>query len=275
MIHLSFRLRGTAWLLAAVCLIGTGAGCASGPPLPPAGSVDADKFLYDRGADAIAREKWLTAREYFRRLVDTYPRSQYRKLAKLGIGDSYLGEGRIDSLILGANEYREFLTFFPLDELADYAQYKLTIALSRQMLGPQRDQTATIEALRELDRFIKSYPDSKYRAEVDALYRTARDRLSESEYQIGRFHYRSRLYLGAVQRFRRLLNDDPGFTRKDAVYYHLGESLMKLKVPGEAVVYYERLIAEFPKSEYLERAKERLAEIKATPAIKKAAAITR
>lgn len=264
MTDLLFRLRATALLLAAVGLLGA-AGCASGPALPAPGSIDADKFLYDRGADAIQRKKWLMAREYFRRLVDTYPRSQYRKLAKLGIGDSYLGESRIDSLILGANEYREFLTFFPLDELADYAQYRLGIALSRQMLGPQRDQTATTEALRELERFIKSYPNSKYRPEVDTLYRTARDRLSESEYRVGLFHYRSRLYAGAVQRFRGILEEDSGFTRKDAVYFYLGETLLKAAatpVAAEAMAYYERLIKEFPTSEYVARARKRLAEIK-------------
>jgi outer membrane protein assembly factor BamD len=263
MIEVRFRLRGAAWLLGAVCLLG-GAGCASAPALPAPGSVDADKFLYDRGAEALADEKWLTAREYFRRLVDTYPRSEFRKLAKLGIGDSHLGEGRIDSLILGANEFREFLTFFPLDASADYAQYKLGVALSRQMLSPRRDQTATVEALVELERFIKSYPESKYRAEVDALWREARDRLSESEFRVGLFHYQSRMYLGAVQRFRGVIDADPGYTKKDEVYFYLAETLVKMGGPmtAEAVAYFSRLIEEFPASEYQERARKRLAEIK-------------
>ena len=259
---------GLAWLFAAACALGAGAGCASGPPLPAPGSIDADKFLYDRGTDLLQREKWIAAREYFRRLIDTYPRSQFRKLAKLGLGDSYLGEGRVDSLILGANEFREFLTFFPLDEMADYAQYKLGVALARQMLGPQRDQTATVEALTELERFIKSYPDSKYRPEVDKLWRGARDRLSESEYRVGLFHYRSRLWSGALQRFRGLLEADPGYTRKDEVYFHLAETLLKMggsegkQTTAEAVAYYSRLIKEYPQSEYVARAEKRLAEIK-------------
>ena len=266
-----FGRTGLAWLLAAGCVIGAAAGCASGPPLPAPGSIDADKFLYDRGTDALQREKWITAREYFRRLIDTYPRSEFRKLAKLGLGDSYLGEGRVDSLILGANEFREFLTFFPLDEMADYAQYKLGVALGEQMLGPQRDQTATVEALTELERFIKSYPNSKYRPEVDKLWREARDRLSESEYRVGLHYYRTELYPGAVQRFRSVLEADPGYTKKDEVYFYLAETLLKMGEMGgqnggppraEAVAYYSRLIKEFPKSEYVARAERRLAEIK-------------
>jgi outer membrane protein assembly factor BamD len=261
---------GLAWLLAAGWVLGAGAGCASGPPLPAPGSIDADKFLFQRGTDALQREKWISAREYFRTLIDTYPRSELRKQAKLGLGDTYLGEGRIDSLILAANEFREYLTFFPLDEMADYAQYKLGVALSEQMLGPERDQTATIEALVELERFIKSYPNSKYRPEVDKLWREARDRLSESEFRVGLFHYRSRLYQGALQRFRAVLEADPGYSKKDEVYFHLAETLLKLgqgenggPTRAEAVAYLSRLIQEFPNSEYVERAEKRLSEIKA------------
>jgi outer membrane protein assembly factor BamD len=272
---LLFRFRAAALLLTAVCLCAVGTACGSrNNDLPAPGSVEADKFLYERGADALAREKWLTAREYFRRLVDTYPRSPFRKRAKLGIGDTYLGEGRIDSLILAANEYREFLTFFPLDEFADEAQYKLALALSRQMLKPQRDQTATIEALREVERFIKAYPQSKYRQEADALHRAARDRLSDAEFKIGEFHWRSGLYVGAVQRFMGILKDDPGYTRKDAVYFHLGDTYLKAGSPAEALPYFERLLEEFPKSEYVEKAKEKIAEIKRSsdPAPRPAAA---
>ncbi|HEY7473897.1 MAG TPA: outer membrane protein assembly factor BamD, partial [Vicinamibacterales bacterium] len=83
------RAAGAALYLAAAAV-----GCASNPPLPAAGSVDADKFLFDRGSKALAEKKWLNAREYFRRLVDTYPGSPFRADAKLGIGDAYLGEGR-------------------------------------------------------------------------------------------------------------------------------------------------------------------------------------
>jgi outer membrane protein assembly factor BamD len=255
------------WLL--IPLIGTvlAAGCGGGRrPLPVAGALDADKFLYESGADALQRKKWLEARLYFRQLIDTYPRSQYRVEAKLGIGDSYLGEGRADSLVLAANEFREFLTLAPLSDQADYAQYRLAYSQVRQMLGPQRDQTATREALRELDRFRQSYPKSKYKPEVDALYRQARDRLSDHEYQVGMFHYRNRLYAGALARFTRVLEEDPEYTRKDAVIFHLGETYSRILRPAEAKAMYELLLKDYPKSRYADDARKRLAGGTAPPA---------
>src|SRR5438132_8665975 len=119
-------------------------GCAKkNANLPAPGSVDADKFLFDRGTDALAKKHWIEAREYFRRLVDSYPQSSHRQDAKLGIGDSYVGEGTLEALVLGVNEFREFLTFFPANARADYAQFKVCVALFKQMPKPQRDQTPT------------------------------------------------------------------------------------------------------------------------------------
>jgi outer membrane protein assembly factor BamD len=233
--------------------------------LPAAGSIDADKFLFDRGTAALKEKHWIEAREYFRRLVDTYPTSRFRQDAKLGIGDSYLGENRLESNVLAANEYREFLSFFPLNPRADYAQFKLADALYRQVLAPQRDQTATYEALREMDAFLKSYPSSALRPDVEKLRRQARDRLGEHEFSAGMTYFRNRWMPGAIGRFKYLLDNYPDYTHKDAVYYYLAESLFRLDpaaLAPEARSYYELIVTEFSKSEYLERAKKRILEIK-------------
>src|ERR1700680_1941409 len=126
-------------LLSAVACLVTLTACSSAPKLPATGSMGADKFLFDRGTVAIGQKHWIEAREYFRRLVDTYPQSPYRQEAKLGIGDSYIGENSVESNILAINEFHEFLNFFPLNPKADYAQYQIGLAHFHQMLSPQRD----------------------------------------------------------------------------------------------------------------------------------------
>src|SRR5262245_52706916 len=115
--------------LATAALLATAVGdCGQKIKIPNVGEADADKFLYHRGSEFLAKHNWLNAREYFRRIIDSYPRSPYREEAKLGVGDSFIGENRIDSLILGANEFREFMTYFPRSPRVDYAQYRLGYA---------------------------------------------------------------------------------------------------------------------------------------------------
>ena len=119
------------------------AGCAAKTNAMPPGTADADKFLFDRGTEAAKDKKWLDAREYFRNIVDNYPQSPYRPDAKLALGDTYISEGGTENLLLAANEFREFLTFYPTHPRADYAQLQLARSYTEQMLAPERDQTAT------------------------------------------------------------------------------------------------------------------------------------
>jgi hypothetical protein len=46
------------------------------------------------------------------------------------------------------------------------------------------------------------------------------------------------------------------------VYYYLAESYLKLRRDAEALPYYERLVEEFTKSEFLDEARTRIAELK-------------
>lgn len=238
------------------------AACGGRPTRLPAGTAQPDKFLFERGTEALNDRKWLTAREYFRQLVDSYPQSPLRADAKLGVGDTYLGEGTTEARILAINEFREFLTFFPTHNRADYAQYKLAMAHFYQMLAPQRDQTETRAAIEEFEAFLERYPNSSLTGEVQARLREARDRLSESDYQVGLFYYRNRWYPGAIERFKVLLSRDPGYTHRDGVYFHLAESLVRLAREAEALPYYERLVTEFAQSEHLTDAQRRITELK-------------
>lgn len=257
-----FVFRRTARLVCAVLVAGALSACGSKTPLPAVGEAEADKFLFERGTEYLAKKNWLNAREYFRKIVDGYPRSRYREEAKLGIGDSFIGENRVESLIMGANEFREFLTYFPRSPRTDYAQYRLAYAQFKQMLGPERDQTATHDALRELQRFLDGYPDSKYRPEVVKLHRQARDRLSESEFKVGLLYYRVKWNQGALLRFTELVRADPGYSKRDELYYYLAETLFRMNALPEALPMYDRILKEFENSKFRERAEKRIEGIK-------------
>ncbi len=241
------------------------AGCATGgAKKPPTGTPEPDKFLWERGTEALNKKRWIVAREYFRQLVDSYPQSPFRADAKLGIGDSYLGDGSAESFVLGINEFREFLAFYPTHERSYYAQFKLGMAHYYQMRAPARDQTETRDAVRELSVFVERYPNSPMIEEGRQRLREAKDRLGDSEFAVGQQYYRMKYYPGAIGRLKPLIDSDPLYTRRDAAYYYLAESLAAVNRPAEALPMFERLVKEFEQSEYLERARKRIDELQAT-----------
>lgn len=254
-------------LTAIVLLAALAGACATGGPKKmPTGTLEPDKFLYERGKDNLDRKRWLVSREYFRQLIDSYPQSEYRAKAKLGLGDTYLGERSGESFVLAANEFREFLNFYPTHPDAHYAQYRLAMTHFQQMRAPMRDQTETRAAIADLQAYVTRFADKPLIGEARQKLREAKDRLDDWDYGVAYHYFRIKWYPGAIGRLVPLLAADPEYTRRDAVYYMLGESLLSIKRPAEALPYFDRLVKEFEQSEYLEKAKLRIAEINALPA---------
>ncbi|MCC7008919.1 MAG: outer membrane protein assembly factor BamD [Acidobacteria bacterium] len=256
--------RSLALPLAAV-LAASLAACVAPVRMPSPGEREPDKYLFDRGTEALQKKRWLDAREYFQRIIDAYPQSSYRQEARLGIGDAHLGQGGYDQYLLGAEVFREFLRFYPLNPRADYAQYRLGYSQFKQMLSSDRDQTPTLDTLRETDQFLRSYPNSEYKPEVLKLQREARERLSTSDMRVGLHYFRNQWYSGAIPRLRSVIDDDPQYSRRDEAYYYLAESFYRVGRPKEALPYYEKLLAEYQASEFLDRAKVRAEELKRLP----------
>lgn len=240
------------------------AGCAAQRGKIPTGVTEPDKYLHEQGQAALADRKWFTAREYFQQLVDGYPQSPFRADGKLGLGDAYLGDGTTEGQLRAEREFQEFLSYFPTHARADYAQYKLAMTHFEQMPKAERDQTETKAALEQFAVFQQRYPNSALMEEVRAKERIARDRLSESIYKVGFHYHRARWYPGAISRFREVLQGDPQFTNRDAVYFYLAESLVAVKREAEALPLLEKLSQEFVESEYLASGQELMAKVKET-----------
>ena len=252
--------------LAALALLALTAGCSSAPTRPPTGTPDPDRFLFERGTEELNDKDWFTAREFFRQLVDSYPQSRYRGDAKLGIGDTHLGEGTTEGYVMAINEYREFLSFYPTHPRVDYAQFKLAMSHFYQMRGPMRDQTETLEAIKELQVFVEKFPSAQRSAlfpEAQAKLREAKDRLGDHELGVGVQYHRTKWYPGAIERLKGLLEKDPQFTRRDAALFYLADSFDKVGRPAEALPYFDRLVKEFEQSEFLEKAQVRITAIRA------------
>ena len=223
-------------------------------------SVGADRLLFERGTAALDAQRWAVAREYFIQIRDNYPQSEFRADARLGIGHTYLGQGTPDSYVMAVAEYRDFLDLNPTHPRAANAQYRLALAFYEQMRRPERDQTETLDAIREFELFLERYPQSDLAGEVRAKLRESRDRFSDSNVVVGSFYYRNKWYPGAIDRFRSVLNDDPEYSRREALYFHLADSYRMSGRGSEALPLFERLLEEFPESEYREPAAEAMVE---------------
>ena len=261
----------TAGAACLALLAGAALGCGTPEPEITPATAEADRLLFERGEAALEEESWTRARDYYVQIRDNYPQSALRADARLKVAETYFREGTLASYVAAQADLGEFLRLYPSHRLSARAQYLLGMVFFEQMRSPQRDQSETHEAVRELERFIElavtdptfaSGVDDMLLAEVRNRLREARDRLSDSSFIVGRFYYRNKYFPGAIDRFREILDDDPGYTRRDQIYFHLAASLAASDRGREALPMFERLVSEYPSTEFLEEATEEIAALR-------------
>ena len=259
-------LRRRAQYVVALVLAAIGVACGADEPLVTPATVDGDRLLFERGEAALAEQRWVAARDYFLQVRDNYPQSDLRADSRLGIADTYEGQGGAEQYVSALAEYQDFLSLYPTHPRAAYAQFKLALVHHHQMRGPERDQSWTESTIREFESFIERYPNSELMGQARAYLREARDRLSESELIVGRFYHRNKWWPGAIDRLRAVFESDPQFTGRESLYFYLADALYNSGEIDEARPLFERLLEEFPETEFREDVAEAMADIEARSA---------
>ena len=182
------------------------AGCGSSIVDLETLSSPSDEVVFKAGEQAMQETHYEAARQYFRRIVDAFPQSTYQARARIGLADAYMAAGGAGNYILAVSAYREFLTLYPSAPEAAYAQYQAAEAYFKQKNSPDRDQTATIQALEEFQRVLDAYPNSPHVEPARERTRECRQILAQSEFQVGYFYQKTRkAWRAAVGRYERVL----------------------------------------------------------------------
>ncbi len=249
-------------------LLGALSGCAHGGVDTASLSSSSDAIVWDAAQKAYQKKQWETARQYYKRIVDGFPNSEYGPGARLGLGQCYFEEGGTGNYILAVAALREFLTLYPSHPRADFAQYIVAESYFKQKNSPDRDQSATRKALAEYERLLDLYPGSPQVENARKRIRTCRESLARSEYLVGWFYQKGRqAWRAAIIRYEGILADYPDYDRLDEVLFRMSECLDAAGRRAEALPLLERLLGEYPQSSYAEEARKLKDELlrKASP----------
>jgi len=223
-----------------------------------------DRVLFEEAAKEVRKGHHDTGRLLFATIINTYPDSPFLPLAKLAIADSFFLEGTTSSLIQAAQAYQDWLTFFPTDPLADDASLKVAEAEMRQMGLSDRDISHAKKAEQRLKVLLQQYPKSPLRETVESRLHEVQENLAMHNLQIARFYYDVKYSTGkgglkgAQSRLKEITDKYPCFSYNDEVFFRLASTYQAEEEPDEAAKYYQKLVQEFPDSEFNEKAREQL-----------------
>jgi outer membrane protein assembly factor BamD len=225
--------------------------------------------LFQDAAKEVRKGNHETGRLLFTTIITTYPDSPFLPMAKLAIADSFYLEGGTSSLIQAAASYQDWLTFFPTDPLADFAMLKVAEAEMRQMGLSDRDIAHARKAEQRLKALLQQYPKTKLRPVVEDHLQEVQENLAMHGKQVGDFYYdrfrnTQRGLKGAQSRYKEVFDKYPNFSFMDEVLFRLATTYQLEEEPDEAAKYYQKIVRDYPNSNYVDKAKDQLNIIGAT-----------
>jgi outer membrane protein assembly factor BamD len=215
--------------------------------------------IFQRGEEWFAKKKYARARTYYQHIYENYPNDPLGRRALLRVADTYYMQGDAVNLVEAQYKYRDFINRYPGSDRADYAMLQIAMVSYKQMERPDRDPAKTREALEKFDDVIRAYPKSPLRSEYDARRQDVLNRLAKHEHLVARYYMKRGSWNAALLRLNGLIDEYGQYNERDAAFFDLAVCLQHLGRKGEARLYYERVVSEFPKSEYASRAKKNLA----------------
>ena len=235
-------------------IIATTAACGGGSANEDVAYIARDvETLYAEAQRRLDGGNTQVAAALFDEVERQHPYSPWARRAQLMSAFSYYISRDYNKSIQNA---QRFLSIHPGNKDAPYAYYLIALCYYEQISDVNRDQSITEQARTALREVNRRFPQSEYAADARLKLDLVADHLAGKEMEIGRFYQRSGRWLAAQLRFRNVLDEYQTTSHTPEALYRLTESSLALGIREEAVKYTAVLGANYPGTEWYEKAYE-------------------
>ncbi len=223
-----------------------------------------DRELFVVATREVRKRNYDVGRLLFQTIITTYPDSPYLPMSKLAVADSFFLEGSTSSLIQAIAAYQDWLTFFPTHPLADRVVLKIAESEMRQIGLPDRDATRAKRAETRLKALLQQYPKSILREEATRRLKEVQDNLGLHNLFVANYYYALSVdqkkggLKGAQSRYREILDKYPNFKFMEEVLFKIAVTYQIEEETDQAARYFQRIVSDYPNSDYVAKAKEQL-----------------
>ena len=207
--------------------------------------------LYAAAKDRLDRGDASVAAALFDEVERQHPYSPWARRAQLMSAFSYYVDRNYTKSIQAG---QRFLSIHPGNKDAPYAYYLIALCYYEQISDVTRDQKATQQALDAMNEIVRRYPATRYAVDAQLKIDLINDHLAGKEMEIGRYYERSGKWLAASLRFRNVVEKYQSTSHTAEALFRVVESSLALGVPEEAQKAAAVLGANYPGSEWYQRA---------------------
>jgi len=241
---------------------------------------DKDPQYVERPVDQIYNDAWrllnnenyVKAAKQFDEVERQHPYSIWARRAMLMAAYCYYEGNSYTDAISTADQY---ISLHPGSREVAYAFYLKAMAQYEQIVDIGRDQSNTEAALTALQDVVQRFPDSEYardaRLKIDLTY----DHLAGKEMEVGRYYLFKRDYIGAINRFRGVVENYQKTSQIQEALERLTEAYYAMGLYNEAKTAAAVLGANYPGSPWYQDAYTLLTEHDMKPEVDKSSWLAR
>ncbi len=185
------------------------------------------------GLTLYSKEKYKAAVKSFENVIKEAEEPEIAAKAQLYLGNSYYKMEKFEEAI---PSYEEYLSIYSDSPDAPEAIYKLGMCYYHQLKPIDKDQTFTIQALKNFKLLKKKYPDYAKMLEIDKKIEKLKNMLAEKKLYVAKFYLRTSKEKAAEIQLRKLLQEYPNTKAHSEAMLLLGKYLMNQKGREEEAV---------------------------------------
>lgn len=203
------------------------------------------EVAYQRGMEAYEAGRYRRAAELLQQFVTAAGPDARLKPTLMALARSRMQTGEY---VTAAADYLRVATQFPGDPEAADARFGLCEAYYELSPRPQLDQEYTHAAITYCDSYVQYFPASTRAQDATRYVAELRTRLAEKAYLNGFYYFRRGMYDASVLYFDRVLEQFPETAHAPVALARLVEAYGRLGYREEEEAARARLLREYPAS---------------------------
>jgi outer membrane protein assembly factor BamD len=182
---------------------------------------DTPEDIVAKGDQYFKRGKYYPSQELFKAFLTRYSGHERSDYAQYMLAESYF---HMEEYALASVEYRVLVTNYGYSEYVDEGYYREAVCNYLQSPKAQLDQTKAYEALSQFEQFVRVFSASPSVPEAEKYIAEIHEKLAGKELENAEFYYRKRWYASALIYLDKIIAEYPGNT------YWIEAKFMKAKI---------------------------------------------
>jgi outer membrane protein assembly factor BamD len=205
---------------------------------------------YREGLKELEAGDVLYAAKKFNEVETMFPQSDWAPKSTLMAAYAYYSQ---DYYFDATEELKIFIRKYPNHEDLDYAHYLLGVSYYEQIVDEKKDLKSIMMSKEKFEYVIKNFPNTDYALDSKFKLDLILDTLASKEMYIGRYYFKKKKWIPAINRFRKVLDDYETTIYIEEALHRLVEVHYKLGLTVEAQKYANLLGYNYQSSEWYEK----------------------